>query len=247
MPPIDPEKLPKHVAIIMDGNGRWAKKRAFNRIRGHEEGAKSVREIVRTSRETGIQWLTLYAFSEENWKRPAYEVKALMALLKSYLKSELEEMLENDIRFRTIGRTAKLPGDVQKVLHQTMEKTAGNKGMTLSLALSYGSRQEMVDTFQILARRIQAGEISPEDVNEERIGAALYTADMPDPDLLIRTSGEYRVSNFLLWQIAYTEFYITPTLWPEFRKEEFLTAIEEYQKRERRFGATSDQLGGKEA
>jgi undecaprenyl diphosphate synthase len=246
MSTIDPEKLPRHVAIIMDGNGRWAKKRAFNRIRGHEEGAKSVREIVRTSRETGIQWLTLYAFSEENWRRPAYEVKALMSLLKSYLKSELDEMRENGIRFQTIGRTAKLPEDVRKILHWTMEETAGNKEMTLSLALSYGSRQEMVDTFQDLARRIQAGELSPEDIDEKSIGAALYTADMPDPDLLIRTSGEYRVSNFLLWQIAYTEFYITPTLWPEFRKEEYLRAIEEYQKRERRFGATSDQLAGRE-
>ncbi|MBW1771413.1 MAG: isoprenyl transferase [Deltaproteobacteria bacterium] len=246
MSSIDPEKLPKHVAIIMDGNGRWAKKKAFNRIRGHEEGAKSVREIVRTSRETGIRWLTLYAFSEENWKRPAYEIKALMKLLKSYLKGELEEMLENNIRFQTIGRTGKLPKDVQETIRQTLEKTAGNKGMTLSLALSYGSRQEMVDTVKTLARRVQAGEISPEDINEKLIGSALYTADMPDPDLLIRTSGEYRVSNFLLWQIAYTELYITPTLWPEFRKEEYLTAIEEYQKRERRFGATSDQLADKE-
>ena len=246
MSSIDPEKLPKHVAIIMDGNGRWAKKKAFNRIRGHEEGAKSVREIVRTSSETGIQWLTLYAFSEENWKRPAYEIKALMKLLKSYLKGELEEMLENNIRFQTIGRIHKLPKDVQKALRQTLEKTAGNKGMTLNLALSYGSRQEMVDTVKTLARRVQAGEISPEDINEKLIGSALYTADMPDPDLLIRTSGEYRVSNFLLWQIAYTELYITPTLWPEFRKEEYLTAIEEYQKRERRFGATSDQLADKE-
>lgn len=247
MSSIDPEKLPKHVAIIMDGNGRWAKKRAFNRIRGHEEGAKSVREIVRTSRETGIQWLTLYAFSEENWKRPAYEVKALMTLLKSYLKSELEEMLETGIRFRTIGRTTKLPDDVQKILLRTVKKTAANKGMTLSLALSYGSRQEIVDTVQALARRVQAGDISPEDIDEQQINAALYTADMPDPDLLIRTSGEYRVSNFLLWQMAYTEFYITQTLWPDFRKEEYLRAIEEYQKRERRFGATSDQLLGKES
>ena len=246
MSSIDPEKLPKHVAIIMDGNGRWAKKRALNRIRGHEEGAESVREIVRTSRETGIQWLTLYAFSEENWKRPTYEIKALMKLLKSYLKNELQEMLENDIRFQTIGRTGRLPKDVQETIHQTMEKTVGNRGMTLTLALSYSSRQEMVDTVQALAGSVQAGEISPEDINEERIASALYTADMPDPDLLIRTSGEYRVSNFLLWQIAYTELYITPTLWPEFRKEEYLKAIEEYQKRERRFGATSDQLVDKE-
>jgi len=246
MQSIDPKKLPQHVAVIMDGNGRWAKKRAFSRIRGHEEGAESVREIVRTSREIGIRWLTLYAFSEENWKRPAYEIKALMKLLKDYLKSELDEMKENNIRFQTIGRTHKLPRDVREAISRTREQTSGNRGMTLTLALSYGSRQEIVDTIRVLAEGVQRGDITPEDISEERVAASLYTAGMPDPDLLIRTSGESRVSNFLLWQISYAELYITPTLWPEFRKEEYLEAIAEYQKRERRFGATSDQLLGKE-
>jgi len=245
MHPIDTKNLPKHVAVIMDGNGRWAKKRAFSRIRGHEEGAESVREIVRTSREIGIPWLTLYAFSEENWKRPAYEIKALMKLLKDYLKTELEEMVENEIRFQAIGRTHKLPQDVQKAVARTIEQTSGNRGMTLTLALSYGSRQEMVDTVQALAKRVQRGEVIPEDITEEHINSSLYTAGMPDPDLLIRTSGEFRVSNFLLWQISYAELYITPVLWPEFRKEEYMKAIAEYQQRERRFGATTDQILGK--
>ena len=245
MHPIDPEKLPQHVAVIMDGNGRWAKKRAFSRIRGHEEGAESVREIVRTSREIGIQWLPLYAFSEENWRRPAYEIKALMKLLKDYLKSELTEMKENNIRFRTIGRTHKLPGDVQDAVTRTIKQTSGNTGMTLTLALSYGGRQEIVDAVQALARRVQGGEVNPEDISDEHIASSLYTAGMPDPDLLIRTSGECRVSNFLLWQISYAEIYITPILWPEFRKEEYLKAIAEYQRRERRFGVTPDQLLGK--
>jgi len=236
-------KLPKHVAIIMDGNGRWAKKRAMNRIRGHEEGAKSVRDIVRTSREIGISWLTLYAFSEENWIRPQYEIKALMQMLKRFMKSELKEMKKNGIKFHTIGRTNKLPDDVQKTIHETIEETSINKDMVLTLALSYGGRQELFDTIQKIVKRIQSGDMSPEDISEKLISDSLYTSGMPDPDLLIRTSGEYRISNFMLWQIAYTEIYITPTLWPDFRKEEYLLAIEEFQKRERRFGATSDQLG----
>jgi undecaprenyl diphosphate synthase len=238
MPNIDPQNLPEHVAIIMDGNGRWAKKKAMNRIRGHEEGAESVRNIVRASREIGIPWLTLYAFSEENWIRPKYEVEALMKLLSRFLKSELGEMLDNGIRFQTIGRIDKLPKYVQKRLQQTAEKTAENKDMVLTLALSYGSRQEVSDAIRKIAKRIESGELSSEKVNEQIIADSLYTVGMPDPDLLIRTSAEYRLSNFLLWQMAYTEFYFTPTLWPDFRKEEYLEAIEEYQKRERRFGAT---------
>jgi undecaprenyl diphosphate synthase len=222
----------------MDGNGRWAKKKAMNRIRGHEEGAESVRNIVRASREIGIPWLTLYAFSEENWIRPKYEVEALMKLLSRFLKSELGEMLDNGIRFQTIGRIDKLPKYVQKRLQQTAEKTAENKDMVLTLALSYGSRQEVSDAIRKIAKRIESGELSSEKVNEQIIADSLYTVGMPDPDLLIRTSAEYRLSNFLLWQMAYTEFYFTPTLWPDFRKEEYLEAIEEYQKRERRFGAT---------
>jgi undecaprenyl diphosphate synthase len=242
MPNIDPEKLPKHVAIIMDGNGRWARKKALNRIRGHEEGAESVRDIVRTSRKTGIAWLTLYAFSEENWKRPKHEIQALMALLKRFLKSELDEMMENDIRFHTIGKTTKLPRDVQKALKRTVEETSQNSAMVLTLALSYGGRQEIFDTIQKIAKRIELGDMTSEDITEQLISNFLYTAGMPDPDLLIRTSGEYRVSNFLLWQIAYTEIYITPTLWPDFRKDEFLRTIEEYQRRERRYGTTGDQM-----
>ena len=238
MPDINSENLPKHVAIIMDGNGRWAKKRALNRIRGHEEGAESVRSIVTASREIGISWLTLYAFSEENWRRPKYEIEALMMLLRRFLKDELNEMLGNGIRFQAIGRIDKLSENVRKVLRTTIEKTAKCKDMVLTLALSYGSRQEISHAVQNIAKRIESGHFTPEEITEQTISDSLYTAGMPDPDLLIRTSAEYRLSNFLLWQIAYTEFYFTPTLWPDFRKEEYLKAIEEYQKRERRFGAT---------
>ncbi|MBN1624996.1 MAG: isoprenyl transferase [Deltaproteobacteria bacterium] len=231
-------KLPEHVAIIMDGNGRWARQKAMNRISGHEEGTESVRVIVRTSREIGIKWLTLYAFSEENWKRPKYEITALMGILKRFLKSQLKEMQDNNIRFRTIGRIHRLPKDARGLIEDTIAKTSENTGMTLTLALSYGGRQEIYDAMQKIAKRIAAGDIQPSDIKEGLISDFLYTAGMPDPDLLIRTSGEYRVSNFLLWQIAYTELYITPTLWPDFRKEEYLCAIEEFRKRERRFGAS---------
>ncbi len=235
---IDPEKLPKHVAVIMDGNGRWAKKRALNRIHGHEKGVNSVRDIVKTSREIGIPWLTLYAFSEENWKRPKHEVDALMGLLKRFLKSELGEMLENGIRFQTIGRTGKLPEDVQNLLSETSEKTSQNRDMVLTLALSYGGRQEIFDAVKKISHRIESENLRSKEITEQIISDSLYTAGMPDPDLLIRTSGEYRISNFLLWQIAYAEIYVTPTLWPDFRKEEYLLAIEAFQKRERRFGTS---------
>jgi len=235
---IDPEKLPKHVAIIMDGNGRWAKKRALNRIRGHENGINSVMDIVKTSREIGISYLTLYAFSEENWKRPKHEVDALMGLLKRFLKKELDEMLENGIRFQTIGRTGKLPEGVQRLLSETSDKTSQNKDMVLTLALSYGGRQEILDAVQKISQRIESKDLRPEGITQQTISDSLYTAKIPDPDLLIRTSGEYRISNFLLWQIAYAEIYITPTLWPDFRKEEYISAIEAFQKRERRFGAS---------
>lgn len=241
MPNIDPKNLPKHVAIIMDGNGRWAKKRAMNRIRGHEEGAASVRNIVKASREIGIRWLTFYAFSEENWKRPKYEVEALMKLLSRFVKSELNDMLDNGIRFQTIGRIEKLPKYVQKILRKAKEETSENKDMVLTLALSYGSRQELSHAVRKIAERIEAGDLTAEKITEQIISDTLYTAGMPDPDLLIRTSAEYRLSNFLLWQMAYTEFYFTPTLWPEFRKEEYWQAIGEYQKRERRFGATGEK------
>ena len=242
METLDLQKLPKHVAIIMDGNGRWAKQRAMNRIRGHEEGAESVRTIVRATREIGIPWLTLYAFSEENWRRPKLEVEALMALLKRFLQSETREMLDNGIRFQAIGRLHKLPNDVQETLRETAEKTASNRNMVLTLALSYGGRQEMTDAVRKIVQKAEAGEIRSSQVSEALVSENLYTARMPDPDLLIRTSGECRISNFLLWQIAYAEIYMTPTYWPDFRKGEYVEALMEYQKRERRFGATGDQV-----
>jgi len=245
MAKIDPQKLPKHIAIIMDGNGRWAKSRSLSRIKGHEEGARSVRDIVRASREIGVQWLTLYAFSEENWRRPKYEIQALWRLLKRFLQSELEEMLLNGIRFHVIGRIYKLPKDVQKSIKETIEKTSANKDMTLTLALSYGARQEIVDTVEKIATQIETGNIGSGDVTEALVAENLYTANMPDPDLLIRTSGEFRISNFLLWQIAYAEIYVTPTHWPDFRRDEYFMALEEYQRRERRFGATGDQVARK--
>jgi len=242
METLDLQKLPKHVAIIMDGNGRWAKQRGMSRIRGHEEGAESVRAIVRATREIGIPWLTLYAFSEENWRRPKLEVEALMVLLKRFLKSETREMLDNGIRFQAIGRLHKLPNDVQRTLRETAEKTASNRNMVLTLALSYGGRQEMTDALRRIVQKAEAGEIRSSQVSEALVSENLYTAQMPDPDLLIRTSGECRISNFLLWQIAYAEIYMTPTYWPDFRKGDYVEALMEYQKRERRFGATGDQV-----
>lgn len=235
---LEPDKLPVHVAAIMDGNGRWAKKRAMNRVKGHEEGTESVRVIVRTSRNLGIRYLTLYAFSEENWKRPRHEIIALMGILKRFLKSELPEMLENGIRLNAIGSIEKLPKDARKVLDSTIEKTASNNEMTLSLALSYGGRQEISHAVRNIAEKVSKGEINPDDISDDTIAGNLYTAGIPDPDLLIRTSGEYRLSNFLLWQIAYTEIYITPTLWPDFREEEYIRAISDFQKRDRRYGGT---------
>ena len=237
---IDPKKLPKHVAIIMDGNGRWAKTRGMNRVRGHQEGAEAVRDIVRTSRKIGIRWLTLYAFSEENWKRSKLEINALMSLLNRFLKSELKEMLENGIRLQSIGRIEKLPKKTRETLLETIEKTAINKDMILTLALSYGGRQEILDAVRKIAEKVERREITPEKISEQLISEALYIKDMPDPDLLIRTSGEYRISNFFLWQLAYTEIHITPTLWPDFHKEEYLAAIRDFQKRERRFGAAQE-------
>ena len=240
MPDIDQNRIPRHIAVIMDGNGRWARKKQLNRVRGHEVGTESVRVIVRTSRDLGIKWLTLYAFSEENWKRRKYEIDALMVILKRFLKSELDEMLTNGIQFKTIGDTEKLPKGVRSLLDDTIDKTSRNNDMILTLALSYGGRQEISRSVRKIAEKVRSGNLRMEEITEELISNSLYTAGMPDPDLLIRTSGEYRVSNFLLWQIAYTEIYITPVLWPDFRKEEYLLAIEEFQKRERRFGTTGE-------
>ncbi|MGB5749893.1 MAG: isoprenyl transferase [Desulfobacterales bacterium] len=233
---LDTTKLPAHVAIIMDGNGRWAKKRLLNRITGHEKGSDTVRNVVRTCREIGISYLTLYAFSTENWQRPKTEVEALMTLLKNFLHSEQKEMVENDIRLRVIGQVDRLPEKVQEVLHQTMSATKDNTAMTLILALSYGGRAEIIRMVQEVAKRIGDGEIDPNAITAELIADHLYTRNIPDPDLLIRTSGEMRISNFLLWQIAYTEIFVTPTLWPDFGRDELLEILKDYQSRERRFG-----------
>jgi undecaprenyl diphosphate synthase len=234
---LDATQLPAHVAIIMDGNGRWAKKRLLNRIKGHEKGSQTVRTIVRTCRELGIRYLTLYAFSTENWQRPRAEVEALMALLIRFLKSEKSEMMEQNIRLRMIGQFDRLPPNVQESLRETMAATKDNSGMDLILALSYGARTEIVGMVQALAQKIKRGQIEPESITAELVADHLYTHEIPDPDLLIRTSGEMRVSNFLLWQIAYAEIFVTPTLWPDFNQEELLEILKDFQRRERRFGA----------
>jgi undecaprenyl diphosphate synthase len=229
------EQLPAHVAVIMDGNGRWAAQRHRPRVEGHRAGIESVRETVETAARLGIDVLTLYAFSIENWKRPAAEVSTLMVLLKRYLRSELSTLLRNDIRFRVIGRMEELSSDVQDELHLAIERTEQNAGMQFNIALNYSGRAEIVDAAR---RAIQSG-ISPEDLDEQRFAGFLYTAGQPDPDLLIRTSGEMRVSNYLLWQIAYAEIYVTETLWPDFRRRHLLEAVLAYQKRERRYGGIS--------
>ena len=242
MEAIDRENLPRHIAVIMDGNGRWAKKKMLNRISGHVKGIDAVKEVVRTCRELGIKILTLYAFSVENWKRPKEEVSALMELLKEYLQKETAEMLKNNIRLCALGRRQDLPPDVQSVLSETIKKTEHCEGMILNLALSYGGRSEILHAVQTLLLDVQKGKITPEEITFQRFSQYLWTQGIPDPDLLIRTSGEFRISNFLLWQIAYTELYVTDTLWPDFNKSELLKAIGDYQSRERRFGMTSEQL-----
>jgi undecaprenyl diphosphate synthase len=223
----------------MDGNGRWAKKRSWFRVKGHEQGAETVRTIVRASRKAGIKVLTLYAFSTENWQRPAKEIRALMHLLKKFLKTEENELLENNIRLCAIGELHRLPTDVFQVLDRVRNRTAENDGMRLNLALSYGARGEIVRMARSLAEKVRDGKISLQDINEETLSDHLYTAGLPDPDLLIRTSGEMRISNFLLWQIAYSELFITDTLWPDFTKEEYLAIIDAYRQRDRRFGETA--------
>ncbi len=220
----------------MDGNGRWAKKRFLNRIKGHERGADVVRMVVRTCREIGVQFLTLYAFSTENWQRPRTEVSALMTLLKKFLISEVPEMKQNQIRLNVIGQFQRLPSDVQLEIRRAMEATAGNTGMCLNLALSYGGRAEIVHAVGKIAAQVEAGALSASSITDAVMERHLYTAGMPDPELLIRTSGEMRVSNFLLWQIAYSEIFITPTLWPDFTKDELISIIKNFQGRERRFG-----------
>ncbi len=229
--------LPTHIAIIMDGNGRWAKKRLLNRISGHEKGSRTVQTVVRACREIGISYLTLYAFSTENWQRPQKEVNALMNLLDQFLQSEQKEMVEHNIRLRVIGQVERLPSGVRRSLHRTMEATRNNTAMNLILALSYGGRSEIVHMVRTVADKVKQGLLEPASIAEEVVTRHLYTADIPDPDLLIRTSGEMRISNFLLWQIAYTEIFVTPTLWPDFTREELEQILKEYQARERRFGA----------
>jgi undecaprenyl diphosphate synthase len=246
MEEIDKENLPHHIAIIMDGNGRWAKKKSLNRISGHIKGVDSVREIVTACRELGIKVLTLYAFSIENWRRPQEEVTALMGLLKEYLLKEREEMVKNNIRLCAIGRLEDLPRDVRDTLHGTIKKTRHCNGMILNLALSYGGRAEIVHAAKGIVSDLQKGQIKPDEITEQRFSQYLWTWGLPEPDLLIRTSGEFRISNFLLWQIAYTELYVTETLWPDFNREELFKAIADYQSRERRFGLTSEQLNGTE-
>jgi undecaprenyl diphosphate synthase len=242
MRPLAPKKLPRHLAIIMDGNGRWAKQRMLQRIVGHQKGVETVRMIVDECSRLGIGYLTLFAFSAENWNRPKTEVHALMALLKKYIRMEVPRMMENNVRFNVIGDRLSLPGDVNHALDEALAKTAGNDGMVLTLALSYGSRQEILRAAALVAADIAAGKIRAGDVNEELFAGYLSTAGMPEPDLLIRTSGEMRISNFLLWQSAYTELYFTDVNWPDFDRSELMKALSDYQERERRFGKTSDQL-----
>ncbi len=233
---IDLTRLPRHVAVIMDGNGRWANRRGLPRVAGHRAGVEAVRATVETSARLGIEVLTLYAFSVENWKRPPFEVEALMTFLKEYLRKELENIHRNNIKFQAIGRTTELDESVQFELRSAMRKTANNTGMILNVALNYGGRVEIRDAFRSLLDKCLREERTPESVTEADIERHLYTANLPDPDLLIRTSGEMRISNFLLWQIAYTEIYVTTTLWPDFRRPDLFAAIIEYQKRERRYG-----------
>jgi undecaprenyl diphosphate synthase len=230
------DAIPSHVAIIMDGNGRWAKKRLMNRINGHSKGSETVRTIVTSARELGIKTLTLYAFSTENWARPKTEVSALMALLKKFIVSERQSLEENNIRLNIIGQKHKLPPDVLKAAKETMELTKNNNKMLLNLALSYGGREEITSAFKKIATKIDAQDLKIQDITPELISEHLYTATMPDPDLIIRTSGEYRLSNFMLWQAAYSEIFISDTLWPDFTKQEFVEILKNFQERDRRFG-----------
>jgi undecaprenyl diphosphate synthase len=239
---LDPEKLPRHLAIIMDGNGRWAQERMLKRIVGHRKGVETVRTIVEESSLLGIKFLTLFAFSSENWLRPKTEVRSLMALLKAYLAKETSRMMTNNIRFAVIGDRSDLPEDVNRSVAEAIAKTSHNTGMVLTLALSYGSRQEISQAVSTLVDDLQSGKIAKEEITEECISSYLYTRNIPDPDFLIRTSGEMRISNFLLWQIAYTELYFTEVNWPDFNKQEFYRALANYQARERRYGLISDQV-----
>jgi len=239
---IDKDKLPKHVAIIMDGNGRWAKQQGKLRVFGHRKGVKAVREAIEGAAEIGIEFLTLYAFSTENWNRPKFEVDALMSLLLSSLKDELKTLQENNIKLEVIGEISKLPTKNQQELQQVIDKTKDNTRMTLVLALSYGSKVEIIEAVKSISEKVKSGELNVSDINEEIISENLYTSGMPDVDLLIRTSGETRISNFLLWQIAYAELFFLEKLWPDFDRTDLYNTILDYQNRERRFGKTSEQI-----
>ena len=242
------ETIPRHVAVIMDGNGRWAERRGLDRVQGHRAGIEAVRATVRAAHELGVRFLTLYAFSTENWSRPKGEVEALMGLLEHYLVAELEELDRNGIRLRAIGRLDRLPEVARLKLKEALERTRDNSEMTVVFALSYGGRSEIADAARKLARDVASGKLDPEQIDEKIFAAYLYDPELPDPDLLIRTGGEARVSNFLLWQIAYAELHVTEVMWPDFRKNDLVEAVLDYQQRERRYGLTSAQVqsGGKE-
>jgi undecaprenyl diphosphate synthase len=239
---IEKDRLPKHVAIIMDGNGRWAKGKGKLRVFGHQNGVTAVRDTVEGAVELGIKYLTLYAFSTENWNRPKLEVIALMELLVSTISKETKTLMENGVKLNAIGNLKSLPERCYRQLQETIEKTSGNQACTLTLALSYSSRWEITEAAKELAANVRDGKIKAEDITEETFSKYLNTADMPDPELMIRTSGEYRISNYLLWQLAYSELYFTPKLWPDFRRADLFEAVIDFQKRERRFGMTSEQL-----
>jgi undecaprenyl diphosphate synthase len=239
---IDLQKLPRHVAVIMDGNGRWAKGKGKLRVFGHHNGVLSVRDVVEGAGELGIAYLTLYTFSAENWNRPKFEVTAIMELLISTINKEIDKLMKNNVRLNAIGDLNMLPGKCHKELDNAINRTSVNTGLVLTLALSYSSRREIVHAAKALAAKVKSGELQPDDIDENMFEDNLYTGGMPNPELLIRTSGEYRISNYLLWQIAYAELYFTPKLWPDFRREDLYEAILDYQKRERRFGMTSEQV-----
>lgn len=239
---IQVDRIPRHIAIIMDGNGRWAKRRGLARMFGHREGVETVHRITEAAAELGISYLTLYAFSTENWNRPKEEVDALMVLLVDTIAKETPTLMKNNIRLQTIGDLSRLPQATYEKFETCIEETSQNTGLTLVIALSYSARWELIQASQRIAQAVKEGELLVEDINEEVVGSYLTTCDMPDPDLLIRTSGELRISNFLLWQLAYSELYFTDCLWPEFTTEEFYRAIVDYQHRERRFGKTSEQI-----
>ena len=243
-PPLNRDRIPRHIAIIMDGNGRWAQARGISRNEGHKKGLEALRSVIRAANDLGVRWLTLYAFSLENWNRPKLEVASLMGLLERYLEIEIDEVMEKGIRLRAIGRPDRLSKRLRKKVDQAIARTQNNSNMTLVFALSYGGRSEIVDAARKLLRDAELGKIDPESLDEKTFAAYLYDPEVPDPDLLIRTGAELRVSNFLLWQIAYTEIYSTHVMWPDFGEQELIDAVRDYQRRERRFGLTSEQVRG---